>query len=113
MYVSSMTNMPSASTTSVSSRTTNVSSGRCAIGFGAAGLRQGLHVTDLDGLFERRDGIVAHRRRVLVRHEARIAECGDGFHDEAVVELLRFVDVVPVGVAAGVEVADPLEVIAD
>ena len=48
-----------------------------------------------------------------MRHEASESEVGDRLHDETVVQLLRVVDFVPARIAAGVEMADPLEVIAD
>src|SRR5262245_6490660 len=67
-----------------------------------------LGVADFDRLFERRNGVVSHRRRVLVRDEAGELQLGDRFHDEAVVQLLSLVDVVTTGVAAGMEVSDPL-----
>ena len=46
-------------------------------------------------------------------HESREAEVGDRLHHEPVVQLLRVVDFVAAWIAAGVEVADPLEVVAD
>ena len=53
--------------------------------------------------------IVAHGGRVLVRHVAGEPQVRDRLHDEAVVQLLRVVDLLPARVAAGVEVADPLD----
>ena len=50
---------------------------------------------------------------VFVGHEAREPEIRDGLHHEAVIQLLRVVDLVTARIAAGVEVADPLEVVAD
>jgi hypothetical protein len=44
-----------------------------------------------------------------VGHEAREPEIRDGLHHEAIIQLLRVVDLVTTWIAAGVEVADPLE----
>src|SRR5262249_51985768 len=72
-----------------------------------------LNRADLHRTLQLRERIVPLARRVLVRHEACVAEIGDRFHHEVVVQLLRVVDLVPAGVAARVEVADPLEVVTD
>ena len=49
---------------------------------------------------------------VLVGHEAREPEVGDRLHHEPVVQLPGVVDFVAAWIAAGVEVPDPLEVVA-
>src|SRR6476646_7354113 len=72
-----------------------------------------LHIADLYRLLQRLDRIVARRRRVFVRDEAGEAESGNRLHDEAIVQLVRVVDLVASRIAAGVKMADPLEVILD
>src|SRR5882724_4415031 len=52
-------------------------------------------------------------RDTLVRHEPREAGIGDGRCDGAPVELLRAVQLVAAGHAPGVEVGNPLLVVAD
>src|SRR2546426_3297172 len=68
---------------------------------------------------------VAHRRGLaqrceriaggheLVRHEPRESAVGDRRHDGVPVQLLRAVQLVAAGHAAGVEVRDPIPVVAD
>src|SRR5208337_1337108 len=68
---------------------------------------------DLDSLFQTLDRIAARRWPEFVRDVASVSQAGDGLRDESVIQLLRIVDLMPAGHAAGVEVRDPLEVLLD
>src|SRR5437764_14302815 len=68
---------------------------------------------NLHGLFEAGDGIAALSGRILMADIAGEVELGDGLRDEAVVELVGLVDFVAPGVAAGVEMRDVLEMVAN
>src|SRR5580698_8111488 len=68
---------------------------------------------DLDGLFQALDRIAARRWSKFVRDVARVAEIGNGLRNEAVIQLLRIVDLVASGHAAGMEVRDPLKILLD
>src|ERR1044071_7759922 len=70
-------------------------------------------VADLYRLLECRNRVVPLGWRVFVRHKTSKAQIGDGLHDEAVIQLVGVVDLVASRIAAGVEVTNPLEVIAN
>src|SRR5690349_20572919 len=72
-----------------------------------------LNVDQVHSLLQSGNGIVPLFRRVLVGDETGKTEVGDRLRDERVVQLLRFVDVVTARIPAGMEVADPLVMIAD
>src|SRR5579863_2053341 len=72
-----------------------------------------LYIANLDSLIQRGDGIMPLRRRILVSDEAGVVQIRDRLSDEVVVQLLALVDIVTPRVAAGMEMADPLKVIAD
>ena len=61
-----------------------------------------LDIANLDGLIERGDRVMARRGRILMRNETAVVQVGDGLDDEAVVQLLSFVDVVASRIAASV-----------
>src|SRR5690349_16771548 len=71
-----------------------------------------LHRTNLERL-RLRYGRIRPRRREFVRHVTRVVQVGDRGGDGAIVELLRAVDLVAARHAAGMEMADPLDVVAD
>src|SRR6266566_149369 len=75
---------------------------------GEAGSGAGLHRKNLDRLLEAGRRIAPRRGRVFVRDIAREVQIGDGFGHEMVIQLLGLVDLVTPGVAAGVEMPDPL-----
>src|SRR5207249_10020019 len=66
-------------------------------------LFRSLHSHDVQRLRQACGWILALGGRVLVRDIAGIVEVGDGLRDEAVIQLLGIVDLVPPGVAAGVD----------
>src|SRR5271165_738205 len=72
-----------------------------------------LNSHDLDGLLQTFERIAPRRWPEFVRDVSCIAEAGDGLRDEAVVELLRVIDLMTAGHAAGVEMPDPLEILLD
>src|SRR5213075_103272 len=72
-----------------------------------------LDVEDLNPRLERLDRIAAGRGAVLVRDVAGVAEVDNRLGDEAVVQLLRAVDLVAAGDAGRVEMEDPLDVVFD
>ena len=72
-----------------------------------------LDVADFDGLVQRGYRIVTVCGRGFVSEVAGEVEIGDGLGDEAIVQLLRFVDVVTSGIAARMKVAALLEMVAN
>ena len=73
-------------------------------------LRLELHVDDGVRLADAVERIVAGRRAEFVADVAGEPEVGDVLRDEAIVDLLRRVDVGPARNAGRVEVPDPLDV---
>src|SRR5579863_290691 len=69
-----------------------------------------LHGHDLDGLLQTLQGIAARRRTKFVRDVASVSEIGDGFGNEPVIQLLSFVEFMPVRHASGVKMPDPLKI---
>src|SRR5674476_895721 len=69
------------------------------------------HRAERDGLLQGRHGVL--ERDKLVGEIAFEFQVGDGLRDGAPVEFLGFVEFVAAGDAAGVEVADVLDVVAD
>src|SRR4051794_24736803 len=63
-----------------------------------------LNVANLERLLHRCQGIAF--RDELLRHEALVAKVGDRLHDGTVVELLRLIDLVASGNAAGMKMCD-------
>lgn len=72
---------------------------------------RGLYRADFDGLAQGWHGVFPRHERV--REIALGIEVRDGLGGGAAMQLLRIVDLVLAGIAAGVEVADVLDVLAN
>src|ERR1035441_1543867 len=72
-----------------------------------------LHGEDFDCLLEAGRRVASLSGRVFVAHVPGEIQVGDGLGDEPVVQFLRLVDFLAPRIAAGVEVPDPLYVVAD
>src|SRR6185436_2732811 len=72
-----------------------------------------LNVHDREALLEALDGIASRPRSVLVRDKPRVPGLGNRVGDEAVVQLLRAVDLLTARHTGDVNVADVVEVIAE
>src|SRR5688572_21501585 len=84
--------------------------GRCSSSWqGAAPAASDVH--DREALLEALDRVATWPRPPLVSDEAGVAGIGDGVGDEAVIELLRVVDLLAAGHAGHVDVADVVEVV--
>src|SRR5690349_12333543 len=70
-----------------------------------------LRIADLERLFQRLARIF--RTVVLVRQPSGEAGLHDGLGHGAIIQLLGIVDLVPAGHAAGMKMADPLDVVLD
>jgi hypothetical protein len=69
------------------------------------------NIHDFQSLSETLDWIASGRGSVFVDDVAGIAEVGDSFRDETVVDLLSVVEFMAAGDATSVEVADTREVV--
>jgi len=86
----------------------------CGARFSGAGVRVAtLNVHDFDGLIQRLNSIPARTQLIFVRDVTGEAQFGDGLRHKMVVQLLGAVDLMPARHAAGVEMRDPLEIVAD
>src|SRR5205085_6853859 len=70
-------------------------------------------IEDVEAPPQALDRIAARRRAVLVRDVAGEPELGDRLRDEAPVQLLRLVELVPAGHAGRVEMGDERKVLPD
>src|SRR5215510_14732341 len=72
-----------------------------------------LKIEDLNGPIKAGDPIVPVGGRVFMCDVPGEIENSDGLRDKAIIQLLRLVDLVTPGIAPGMEMADPLKVVAN
>src|SRR5262245_30722922 len=72
-----------------------------------------LNIKNLNRPVKTGNGILSGGGRIFVSDVAGEIQIGDGLCDKAIIQFLRLVYLVASGIASGVEMADPLEVVAD
>src|SRR5215475_2368400 len=71
-----------------------------------------LHVTNVHRLVQRFNRIMPFRRSVFMGEVSGKTQVHYGLSDVTIIQFLRTVDIVPPGIAAGMKMSDPLEVVA-